>query len=219
MDTEDVNQEYREREQEIESRLQEFEELRDADSERWFKELVFVILTSRSSAKDSWKAVEKLDELNLLEDGGEEEIAEVLAMEGVRYERSKSRYIVNNRRKLSRPTLESTSGKLKLESRVDPENLEATRERLVDGLKGVGWKGASHFLRNIGYGNGFAIVSGRITSKLHELGVIESLEQPSGKEEYLEVEERMRGLSRELDIDIKALDLVLWAMETGEIFK
>jgi N-glycosylase/DNA lyase len=219
MNTEDVKQAYREREQEIESRLQDFRELRDAGSERWFKELVFVILTSQSSAQDSWQAVEKLSGEGLLEDGDEEEIAEVLASEGIQYERSKAHYIVENRKEMSQPTLEDPSGDLKLKGRVNPGDLESTRERLVDELKGVGWKGASHFLRNIGYGNGFAIVSGRITSKLHELGVIESVEQPSGKEEYLEIEKRMQGLSRELEIDIKALDLVLWSMETGEVFK
>lgn len=219
MDIKEVKKAYREREQEIESRLKEFEKLRGASNERWFKELAFVVLTSQSSAQDSWKTAEKLERLGMLETGGEEEITEVLASEGIQYERNKAGYIVENRKELSQPTLENPSGGLKLKKRVDTEDLESTREHLVDELKGVGWKGASHFLRNVGYGNGFAIVSGRITSKLHELGVIESVEQPSGKEEYLEIEERMRGLSRELDIDIKALDLVLWSMETGEVFK
>jgi len=32
-------------------------------------------------------------------------------------------------------------------------------------------------------------------------------------------EETMRELAEELGIDIQALDLVLWSMETGEVFK
>lgn len=219
MNDRQVEQAYREREQEIESRLQDFRELREVDNARWFKELTFVILTSQSSAKDSWEAAERLDRLGILQEGDIGSIAEVIASEGVKYERNKAQYIVENRRELSQPTLQNPSGDLKLKSRVDTGDLESTRERLVDELEGVSWKGISHFLRNIGYGNGFAIISSRITRKLHELGVIEEAGQPSGKKEYLEVEERMQGLSREIGIDIKALDLVLWSMETGEIFK
>lgn len=219
MNPEGIEKHYAENRQTVDRRLEQFEELRDSDNHRLFKELVFVILTSQSSAEKSWEATEKLDELGLLEDGGREEIARVLENHGINYERNKADYIVSNRQDLSQPTLEDPSGDLKLGDRIDPENLEKTREWLADNVKGISWKGASHFLRNIGYGDSFAIVSSRITSKLHELDRVEDPGQPSNREEYLKAEEEMKKLSRETGIDVKALDLVLWSMETGKIFK
>ncbi|MFB6191117.1 MAG: DNA lyase [Candidatus Nanohaloarchaea archaeon] len=219
MEIEEIKQHYRENQEEIQSRLKEFRQLRDAAGEKLFKELVFVILTSRSPAKKCWEAAEELDDLGLLLDGDRDRIAEVLAPHDVQYEKNKAGYIVENRRKLSQPTLKDSSGSLKLRERVDPENLDASREQLVADMKGIGWKGASHFLRNIGYGNSFAIVSSRITSKLADLGVLEDASLPSGREEYLEVEQEIQGLAEETGIDIQAFDLVLWSMETGEVFK
>lgn len=219
MELEDVRQHYEKNREEIESRLEEFHQLRDASERRWFKELVFVILTSQSSAEDSWNTAEELDAEDMLLGGEESEIEEILAGYGIQYEKNKASYIVENRDELSQPTLADPSGALKLRSRVDQADLEKTREQLVDQVKGISWKGASHFLRNIGYGNSFAIVSSRITSKLSELGVLETPEQPSRKEDYMEVEEKMQKLAAELEIEVKALDLVLWSMETGEVFK
>lgn len=219
MNTEEIEKHYQKNRSEIDGRLEQFERLQEANDQRVFKELVFVILTSQSSAEKSWEATEKMDELGLLTSGGEEEIAELLENYDISYERNKANYIVSNRQDLSQPTLKDSSGDLKLKNKIDPENLEKTREWLVENLKGISWKGGSHFLRNIGYGNSFAIVSSRITSKLYELGRVEDPGQPSGKEEYLTIEEEMKKLSKETEIDVKALDLVLWSMETGKVFK
>lgn len=219
MEIEDVKQNYRDQKDEIKSRIKQFQQLQDTSDYRLFKELVFVILTSRSDAKKSWEAVEKLDELGLMENGSKEEIAEVLKSYDIQYERNKASYIVDNRRSLSQPTLEDPSDDLKLSQRIDPHNLDATREQLVKNLKGISWKGASHFLRNIGYGNEFAIVSGYIAKKLYQLGMLDSPDPPKNKEEYLEAEQKLRQLSKETGIDIQELDLVLWSMETGEVFK
>ncbi len=212
-----ISEHYRDNSQEIQDRIKEFQELREAPEERLFRELVFVILTSQSSARSSWDAAEKLDQLELLREPERSEIAAVLEDHGIRYEERKASYIVENRKKLSHPTLEDPSGSLKLRERIDPEDLDSTREWLVENLKGIGWKGASHFLRNIGYGNSFAIISGHIVSQLSEAGIIE--ERPSNREQYLRAEKKLQDLSRELDIPVQELDLVLWSMETGEVFK
>ncbi len=219
METAEIEEAYQERRNEIQERLEEFQKLRDEGDPRLFRELVFVILTSRSAAKKSWEAAEKLEELGLLENGSRKEIAEVLENHGIQYERDKAGYIVSNRESLSQPTLRDTSGELKLSSRIDPGNLEKTREQLVDSLQGVGWKGASHFLRNIGYGGDFAITSAYIMNNLHQLEMVESPEPPSGKEEYLKFEREFRKLSQQLGIGVQELDLLLWSMETGEVFR
>jgi N-glycosylase/DNA lyase len=219
MNQQEVVEHYRENRKEIERRLDEFESLRDASSERWFKELAFVILTSQSGARNSWRAVEELESNSLLLEGSEDEIAEVLERNEIQYEMDKASYILENRNQLSQPTLDDPSGKIKLKDRVDPDRPEKSREWLVDNLSGIGWKGASHFLRNVGYGNGFAIISSRISSKMYELDLVESPENPSSREEYLSAEQKLKEFSKSSGIDIQALDLVLWSMETGEIFK
>lgn len=219
MNKEKIREQYEERQEEIEDRLEEFRSLRDASDQRLFKELIFVILTSQSGAKKSWKAVEKLEENNLLEKGGKEVIAETLAAHDIQYERNKSQYIVDNRENLSQPTLSNPEKSLKIHNKINLEDLEKTRKWFAENIKGISWKGSSHFLRNIGYGDNFAIISGHIIDVLHETGVLESAEQPENREEYLETEREMRKLSQELDIDIKALDLVLWSLKTGEVFK
>ena len=219
MDKKKILKHYQENREVIDNRLKEFERLRDADDQRLFKELVFVILTSQSSAKKSWEATQKLEELSLLESSEKDEIARVLELNDIQYEQKKASYIVENRKKLSQPTLTDPSGKLKIAELIRPDSLDKTRSWFVENIDGLSWKGGSHFLRNIGYGNGFAIVSSRIVSKLYELDYVEDLEQPSDKESYLEVEKKMQQLAEDTGIDVKALDLVLWSMETGEVFK
>ncbi len=219
MSPEDIKQHYEENSEEIQNRLEEFNSLRDSNDYRLFMELCFVILTSQSSAKNAWKAVEHLDEKNLLLEGDKPDIARVLKQNEIQYEENKSTYLVENREFLSQPTLKNPTNELKIKEKLNLNNLEKTREWLVDNIKGLSWKGASHFLRNIGYGDDFAIVSSYISKTLFKLELIEDAELPENKEKYLEHEEKVRELAEEVGINIQALDLVLWSMETGEVFK
>lgn len=219
MNREDVKQQYKEKQPEIEQRLEEFQEVGELNDYRLFMELVFVILTSQTEAEKAWEATEELDDKNLLLEGNEAQIAEVLERNGVQYEENKSSYIVENRKMLSQPTLSNPTNELKLEEKLNLDDLEKSREWLVENIKGLGWKGASHFLRNIGYGDRFAIISSHIISSMNELGVIESADQPSDKEEYMKLEQRINDFSEDIGIDVEALDLVLWSMKNGEIFK
>jgi N-glycosylase/DNA lyase len=219
MNTEDIRQHYQENQQEINKRLEAFKELRDAQDHRWFLELVFVILSSQTEAKKAWKAAKELDIHGLLLEGDKDTINTVLEDHDIQYERNKADYIVENREKLSQPTLADPQKKLKLKDKVDPDNLEKSREWLAENIKGISWKGASHFLRNIGYGNSFGIISKHILTALNQLGAIESTDQPSNRDEYVEIEEKMQELSRKVDVEVPALDLILWSMQTDEIFK
>lgn len=219
MNREEVKQHYRNKRAEIEDRLEDFEELRDSNDYRLFMELVFVILSSQTEARKAWKATKELDEENLLMEGERKQIAEVLAEHGVQYEKNKADYIVENRKYLSQPTLADPTNELKIWNKLDLDDRDKTREWLVDNIKGLGWKGASHFLRNIGYGEGLAIISGHILNSMKELGVIEKIEQPSDREEYLEMERKIQEFSEDIGIDPEALDLVLWSRKTGEVFK
>ncbi|MFB6204288.1 MAG: hypothetical protein ABEJ75_01450 [Candidatus Nanohaloarchaea archaeon] len=219
MEREDVKEAYRQRRETIEKRLQEFHDLQDASDERIFRELVFVLLSSQSPAREAWKAAEKLEKRGLLLEGDRESIAQHLEDTEVKYTHEKSGYIVKNRKRLSQPTLARPGGSIKIGDRLNPERLDRTRENLVDELEGIGWKGASHFLRNVGYGNSFAIISGHIAEAMHELGLTDSPQPPAARERYMTLEKKIQDFSADTGIEVQALDLVLWSMKTGEVFR
>jgi len=85
-------------------------------------------------------------------------------------------------------------------------------------IKGLGYKEASHFLRNVGF-KGYAILDKHILRCLSEVGVIDSPKPPTTRRRYLENEIRMLQFANDLQIDFDELDLVLWSMKTGEILK
>jgi N-glycosylase/DNA lyase len=86
------------------------------------------------------------------------------------------------------------------------------------GVKGLGYKEASHFLRNIGF-KGYGILDKHIVRSLHELKVIDSPRPPTSRGKYLDAEEKMRRFARGAGINFDELDLLLWSMKTGEILK
>jgi N-glycosylase/DNA lyase len=86
------------------------------------------------------------------------------------------------------------------------------------GIKGLGYKEASHFLRNIGY-PGYAILDKHILNSLREMGIIGKGMRPATREGYRAIEQRLERFSREIGIDMDHLDLLLWSRKTGEILK
>ena len=85
-------------------------------------------------------------------------------------------------------------------------------------IKGLGYKEASHFLRNIGF-PGYAILDKHILNSLREMGVINRRMRPAGRAGYLAIEKRLENFAREIGIDMDHLDLLLWSGKTGEILK
>ena len=85
-------------------------------------------------------------------------------------------------------------------------------------VRGLGYKEASHFLRNIGF-QGLAILDKHILSSLAEFGVIKENRPPKNRKEYLEIEGKMRRFAEEIKIDMDELDLLLWSRKTGKILK
>ena len=86
------------------------------------------------------------------------------------------------------------------------------------GIKGLGYKEASHYLRNIGY-RGYAILDKHVLSSLAELKVIDDPKPPSTRSRYLTVEQNLKNFTDSIDIDFDEIDLVLWSMKTGVILK
>ena len=79
-------------------------------------------------------------------------------------------------------------------------------------------KEASHFLRNIGKGENLAILDRHVLKNLIRLQVIDYPKTLS-KRVYLEIEDKMKDFSNKVSIPLAHLDLLLWSLETGEVFK
>ncbi len=82
----------------------------------------------------------------------------------------------------------------------------------------MGYKEASHFLRNIGF-EGYAILDIHVVRLLHELGVLPEAKRPANRKQYVFMEEKMREFSKDIKIPMDELDLALWSYRTGEILK
>lgn len=197
----------------IKKRLKEFEELYiKANEEEIFVELAFCILTPQSKAKNAWKAISNLRDTGLLFNGKAEEIADELNI--VRFKNNKARYLVLLRELMTKENKIQAKSILK-----EAGNIKEQREWLVENVKGIGYKEASHFLRNIGFGQELAILDRHILKNLVNFEVITEIPKTINKKNYLEIEQKMKKISKELDISMAELDLVLWYKEAGEIFK
>ena len=204
---------YELRKREIEDRLLEFKELFDeADDERLFAELVFCLLTPQSKAKVCWRSVEKLIKRNLLLSASYDQLLDIL--HGVRFKENKARYIMEAREIFMR------GGKLQIKDLIRSfHDSREAREWFVENVKGMGYKEASHFLRNIGMGEDLAILDRHILKNLKLLGVIEDVPKSMTRKRYIEIENMIRKFSENIGIPLSHLDLLFWSKETGEIFK
>jgi N-glycosylase/DNA lyase len=202
-----------ERRPEIRRRLAEFEDVwKSEGDDRIWEEMVFCFFTGGCSARMGLRSVDAVRPFLL--NGTQEELAGALT--GVhRCPNARSRYIV-----FSREFLQGEYGmklKMRLSSFADP--LER-RDWLVreKGIKGLGYKEASHFLRNIGL-KGYAILDKHVLNCLFELKLIDDPKPPNTRTKYLRFESKLKELSNLTNIDFDEMDLVLWSMKTGEILK
>jgi len=207
MGIEEIKNIYHIIEDEIRLRLEEFRKLGRYGSEKdIFTELVFCLLTPQSKAQSCWETVETLLNKNLLLEGNEDQISKELSR--VRFRYKKAGYIVEARKHFP------LRGKIKKFS-----NIYDTRDWLVQNVKGMGYKEASHFLRNIGFGEELAILDRHILKNLKFLGVIDEVPHSLPRKKYFEIEKKMKKFSEKIKIPMCHLDLVLWYKETGEVFK
>ncbi len=207
-DLKDLSKLYAEVKDQINARISEFKEIIvKKDKDRIFLELMFCLLTPQSKARVCWGCVEKLKENKLIYFGAPEEIKEYLV--GVRFKNKKSVYLVEARGKFDEVFCTLTK----------EGSIFQKREWLVENICGMGYKEASHFLRNIGLGEEIAILDRHILKNLKAFGVIDSIPKSSSKKRYLEVEKKMREFSFKINIPLSHLDLLLWYKETKVIFK
>jgi len=204
---------YQLRKKQIRQRLLEFQAVWNGPDERIFSELAFCFCTPQSKAKSCWSAVSELQTSGLLYSGSQDQIKKTLHKK-VRFHNNKSGYILHAR------GLFTEKGKLAVKKKLlelgTPYDM---REWIVQNVKGIGYKEASHFLRNIGMGQGLAILDRHILKNLKKHGVIREVPKTLTPKRYKEIEGQMREFSRKAKIPMDELDLLFWSEETGEIFK
>jgi N-glycosylase/DNA lyase len=188
----------------VNSRITEFKELHKKSDEELFKELCFCILTANFNAEKSIKIQNEIGECFLTSSG--EELAKKLKDLGHRFPNTRAHYIT-----------ESSKCKDHLKKIIDSNNGEELREWIVNNMKGLGYKEASHFLRNIGFGD-FAIIDFHIIDLLARYNLIEKPKALTRKR-YLEIENLLKEIAKKSDLSLAELDLYLWYMETGKILK
>jgi N-glycosylase/DNA lyase len=210
---EEIKKTHAERRTEIRARLAEFDDLwKNAGDERLWEEMVFCFFTGGCSAKMGLRSIEAVRPL--LQNGTHLELTEAL-LGRHRYPNARAGYIV-----ASRDFLTQHCGMRLREKLESFENDLERRDWLVKekGIKGLGYKEASHFLRNIGL-KGYAILDKHVLRSMAELKVISDPKPPTTRLKYLANENALKKLADQLEIDFDELDLVLWSMKTGEILK
>ncbi len=189
----------------VKTRIKEFEDLGKGAFTEIFKELCFCILTANFSAKRAIEIQKRIGDKFLTL--SEKELETELRNLGYRFPRTRARYIVEAR-KIMEELRKVLSSSLSSHEK---------REWLVRNVKGLGYKEASHFLRNIGYKD-VAIIDFHILDILERYSIIKKPKNLT-KQKYLEIEEKLREIAKKLNISLAELDLYLWYMETGNVLK
>ncbi len=197
----------------IEDRLSRFRSIWwTRDQEEMLKELHFCLLTPQSRATLCWDRVIRLCDDDLLLTGSREDI--LARISDVRFKNSKTGYILLAREQFIEGKRIVIGDKLEMF-----DDAFSAREWLVGNVKGLGYKEASHFLRNIGLGEDIAILDRHILKNLVHFGYLESIPSTISRKVYLDIEERMKDLAHDLSLPVSHLDLLLWYKEAGHIFK
>ncbi len=185
----------------IETRLKEFKQLNKLDTKHWFSELCFCILTANSKAETAIR-IQKEIGLQGFINLTQQELAQIIRSNKHRFHNNKAKFIVQAR--------EFIDIKSKIENLPGPQ----AREFLVKNIKGLGYKEASHFLRNVGFDD-VAIIDRHILRFLLQQNLISSIPKHLNPKHYLDFEQILAkfGLAH------SRLDLIIWQKMTGCVLK
>jgi len=187
----------------IKNKLEEFEKNKNLSKEEKFIELCFCILVANSSMEKTFKIWKEIgyDFLRL----SKRELAQKLKEFGYRFYNKRAEYIIEARKKID--LLEEI---LKMNDEFE------IRNELVKNFKGIGWKEASHFLRNLGYKN-FAIIDRHVLKVLKQFRIIERIPKSLSKKVYLDIENKLRSVAKALKMNLAELDFYLFYISSGKI--
>jgi len=198
-------EEYKSKKRKIKERLKDFRSINKDKTKELFPELCFCLLTPQSNARYCDRAIQELKNTDLLFKGNKRAIRSILRGKA-RFHNKKAEYIIHARSCFDRNVFNSG-------------NALRIRDHLVKNIKGMGYKEASHFLRNIGLGAEVAILDRHILKNLKRYGIIDNIPLSLTPRLYLKIEQKAKEFARRLNIPLDELDLLFWSRETGEIFK
>ncbi|MBI3004889.1 MAG: N-glycosylase/DNA lyase [Ignavibacteriales bacterium] len=190
----------------IQSRLNDFSRL---SPDKYFYELIYCLLTPQSSAQHADNAVRALQIAGFAENGFDPEQILRIKEHYVRFHKTKAKRLIQVRENFA-----TVTGALS--NSMSPFDL---REWLVFHVKGLGYKEATHFLRNIGKNGGLAILDRHILRNLKRFGVIRALPKSLSRKKYFVIEKKFADFAQKVGVPVDELDLLFWSMETGEIRK
>lgn len=191
----------------IDDKINEFSKFQNKNNLEWFYEICFCLLTANFQAKKSIEIQKKLIENNGFIDFPQEKLAIELKKLGHRFYNMRAKYIVLARKFQNNIKDEIT----KIDDIIEKRNW------IVENFVGIGFKEASHFLRNTGHFN-YAILDFHIIDILVNTNLIEK-PKTLNKKKYLEIEEKLFKLCDDLKISQGELDFYLWYLETNTILK
>jgi N-glycosylase/DNA lyase len=188
----------------VEERINEFKNIDKSSNDELFKEICFCLLTANYNAEKSIKIQDEIGECFLTD--SKEELTKKLKNYGHRFPNVRAEYIS-----------ESIKCKEKLNEIVQFPDKKALRDWIVNNVKGLGYKEASHFLRNVGFDD-YAIIDFHIVDILVDNKIINKPKTLT-KRKYLKIEDKLRKIAEKTDLNLAELDLYLWYLETGKILK
>lgn len=167
-------------------------------------ELAFCISTANSSAISGLKFQKMLENYDLSKISVEK-LESLLRRAEVRFHAKKARYI--------KSVFENFDI---VKKALNIEKSEKARECLVKNIKGLGYKEASHFLRNVGRKD-VAIIDRHVLRWLYENNLINYTMITASR--YKKIEKILMNIASEQNKSLAELDLYLWYVRTGKILK
>lgn len=190
----------------VEERFREFKLLGENGSEEdLFSELCFCVLTANWSAQGGIKAQQLIGASGFL-NLPQSDLEALLEKVGHRYPNARASYIVRNR---------ELFGNLKAIIKLDPFT---AREWLVKNAFGIGFKEASHFLRNVGVEE-LAILDRHVLSLMKKYGIIDQIPKSITRSRYLLYENQLKKVADQFGEPPGKLDLYLWYLVKGKVEK
>jgi len=186
----------------VAKRISEFEKIKS--KVKIFQELCFCILTANFNAERAIKIQESIGKGFL--EFSKQKLASLLKKLGHRFPKTRASYIIEARKFLD-----------KIYMVVKSYDCCSAREWLVKNIRGIGYKEASHFLRNIGCKN-LAILDFHVLDLLARNKIIHKPKILT-KKKYLTIENKLKNFAKMLNLSLAELDLYLWYLETGKILK
>ena len=202
---EEIREWYANRQPQISNRLKEFARVPKPE---YFYELIYCLLTPQSSAVNAEKAIRLLRNNDF--QNRTIEVEPLLHQKEfyIRFHKTKAKHLLLLKEDYPIIAQHLTNGSASIELRM----------WLVKNVNGLGWKEASHVLRNIGHRD-LAILDRHILKNLVRAGVLKQLPKTLTAKWYLRIEQQFLAFSKQIGISMDELDLLFWSMETGEVLK